>query len=162
MLNQERIQSEAATDGIFPIITNIADMSIADILQKYKYQPYLEKRHEQLKNVLEVAPVFIKDARRIEAFLFVYFLALLIASLIERELRLAMKIEGLESLPLYPEKRKCKSPTSRRALEIFSSLRKSVLFNKQEKVETFFDKLDPLQKQILKLLNIPSRHYTTD
>lgn len=162
MPDPARIQSEAATDGIFPLITNIPDMSVADVLQKYKYQPYLEKRHEQLKNALDVAPVFIKDARRIEAFLFVYFLALVIASLIERELRLAMKTEGIQSLPLYPEKRKCKFPTSQRALEIFSSHRKSVLFNRQEKVETFFDKLDALQKQILKLLGVSPRHYAID
>jgi len=160
--DQERIQSEAATDGIFPLITNIVGTSIADVLEKYKYQPYLEKRHEQLKNALDVAPVFIKNGRRIEAFLFVYFLALVIASLIERELRLAMKTDGISALPLYPEKRKCKFPTSKRVLEIFSSHRKSVLFNKQEKVETFFDKLAPLQKQILKLLDVSSRHYAND
>jgi transposase len=160
--NQERIQSEAATDGIFPLITNIAAMSVAEVLEKYKYQPYLEKRHEQLKNALDVAPVFLKDARRIEAFLFVYFLALVIASLVERELRLAMKNEGIESLPLYPEKRKCKFPTSQRVLEIFSSHRRSMLFSKHKKIETFFDKIDPLQKQILKLLNVSARYYTRD
>lgn len=162
MPNQERIQSEAATDGIFPLITNIAVLSIAEILEKYKYQPYLEKRHEQLKSALDVAPVFLKDARRIEAFLFVYFLALVIASLIERELRLEMKNEGIETLPLYPEKRKCRFPTSQRALELFSGHRKSLLFNKGKKVETFFDRLDPLQKQVLKLLNVSTKHYAHD
>lgn len=162
MPSQERIRSEAATDGNFPLITNIEGMSIAEVLEKYKYQPYLEKRHEQLKNALDVAPVFLKDTRRIEAFLFVYFLALVIASLIERELRLAMKAESIETLPLYPEKRKCRFPTSRRALDIFSNHRKSVLFNKQQMIETFFDRLDPLQKQILKLLNVSARHYSFD
>ena len=55
-----------------------------------------------------------------------------------------MRSEGIETLPLYPEKRKCRFPTSRRVLEIFATHRKSVLLNKQEKIETFFDKLDPL------------------
>ena len=53
----------------------------------YKYQPHVEKRHEQIKSLSSVAPVMLKNVDRIEGLLFVYFLALLIESLMEREVR---------------------------------------------------------------------------
>jgi hypothetical protein len=48
------------------------------------------KRHEQMKTVFEVMPVNLKTLRRMEALLFIYFLVLLVESLIEREIRLAI------------------------------------------------------------------------
>jgi len=50
------IAYDARCDGIFPLITNDRDLSLAEILTAYKYQPRLEKRHEQLKSVFAVAP----------------------------------------------------------------------------------------------------------
>ena len=62
----------------------------------------IEKRFEQLKIVHEIAPVLLKNEGRIEALFTLYFLVLLVQALIERELRLAMKREGIEELLLYP------------------------------------------------------------
>lgn len=72
---------------MFPLLTNDENLPAAGVLEKYKYQPQLEKRHEQLKTVRAVAPVLLKSVTRIEALLMVYFLALLIDALIEREMR---------------------------------------------------------------------------
>jgi len=51
------------------------------------------------KTVLEVAPVFLKKEKRIEAMLSLYFIALMIVSLIERKIRMNMKKEKIEKLP---------------------------------------------------------------
>ncbi len=69
----------------------------------YKYQPHVEKRHEQIKSLYSVAPVMLKNVDLIESLLFVYFLALLIESLMEREVRNGMKKVGTESIWIYPE-----------------------------------------------------------
>ena len=63
------------------------------VLEAHKGQPTIEKRFEQIKTVHEIAPVFLKNEGRIEALFTLYFLALLVQALIERELRLAMKRE---------------------------------------------------------------------
>ena len=55
--------------------------------------PHVEKRHEQLKFVYAVASVMLNNVDRREVLLFVYFLALLIDSLIEREIRNKMAKE---------------------------------------------------------------------
>ena len=92
-------------DGVFPLVTNDESLSALATLQAYKRQPMIEKRFEQLKTDFAVAPVWLKDVKRIEGLLHVYFIVLLVEALLERELRRGMARVGLESLPLYPEGR---------------------------------------------------------
>ena len=68
----------------------------------------------------EIAPVFLKNEGRVEALFTLYFLALLVQALIERELRQAMQREGIEQLPIYPEQRPCRRPTTEQILRLFS------------------------------------------
>jgi len=159
--NDTKIQSDAAYDGIFPLITNISskDLPMKSVLLKYKYQPFIEKRHEQLKSVFEAMPVFLKLPHRIEALMFVYFIVLLINALIERELRLAMKRNEIQSLPLYPEKRKCKYPTTERIISLYANQSKHVLMDKDRMVKVFNDPLSEIQELVLSLLVIPVDYY---
>ena len=60
---------------------------------------------------MEVAPVFLKKNERIEAMMFLYFIALMIVSLIERNIRQQMAEEQIESLPILPSRMKTKTPT---------------------------------------------------
>lgn len=98
-----KLAEDRATDGIFPLITNVDAMSELEVLQHYKKQPLVEKRFSQLKTDFEMAPVYLKQIRRIQALLCVYFFLLLAEALLERELRQAMEREGIEALPMYPE-----------------------------------------------------------
>jgi len=161
VLNEERIRVSAAADGIFPLVTNIArnDMLPLEALQIYKYQPFVEKRHEQLKTAAQVVPVNYKSAARIEAFLFLYFLAVSIHAVLERQVRAAMKQQGLRSLPLYPEERDCSAPTADKILELFAPLRRHRLFAGANEVKTFWDPLSDVQRQVLELLQVPTAEY---
>ena len=55
------IAADALCDGLFGMVTNKEKkvMDAAAILEAYKYQPFLEKRNEQLKSVLSVAPIYL-------------------------------------------------------------------------------------------------------
>jgi len=155
----ETIDYDAHTDGMFPLLTNDENLPAADVLEKYKYQPQLEKRHEQLKTVRAVAPVLLKSVTRIEALLMIYFLALLIDALIEREMRRAMKAAHIPSLPLYPEDRLCRAPTTVRLLEILGDLRSNVLLHRNTVIQTFHPDLSDMQRDILRLLGVPLAAY---
>ena len=155
----ETIDYDAHTDGMFPLLTNDENLQAADMLEKYKYQPQLEKRHEQLKTVRAVTPVLLKSVSRIEALLMVYFLALLIDALIEREMRRAMKAARIASLPLYPEDRLCRAPTTARLLEILGDLRSNVLLRRNTVIQTFHPDLSDIQRDILRLLGVPLSAY---
>jgi transposase len=159
--SETRIQDDATDDGIFPLITNhsAAELSAREVLTKYKYQPFIEKRHEQLKTVFDAAPVYFKLPYRIEALMFIYFIVLIINALIERELRNAMKSRNLTSLPLYPEARLCRSPTTERVISVFRGNRRHTLMHNSKEVKTFFDDLSPLQCTLLDLLGVSKDAY---
>ena len=116
----EVVIADERSDGMFPLITNCRSMSAPDVLAAYKIQPKLEKRHEQLKTVQDLSPVWLKNVDRIEALLFLYFVALLVHALLERELRRGMAKAKIPSLPLYPEERDCRAPATERILDLFN------------------------------------------
>lgn len=161
-VDEAQVAHDAASDGCFPLITNDRDMSSAEVLIAYKYQPNLEKRHAHLKGTQHVAPMFLRDAARIEALLCCHFIAMLITALIERQVRTAMTEAGLTQLSLYPEDRGCAAPTATRVLEIFNGLANHHLRDHAgNHVQTFHPQLTNLQRQVLDLLQIPHSAYTT-
>ena len=150
----EAVGRERLTDGLFPLVTNDPQLSALDVLHAYKRQPQVERRFEQLKTDFSAAPVFLKDVGRIEAFLCVYFFTLLAEALLERELRRAMEREGLESLPLYPEGRDCRRPTTRRLIDVFAPIQRHVLSRRGEESVVLLTELAPLHRRILRLLGL--------
>jgi transposase len=151
-IKPEAIRYDDRCDGIFPLILNDEKLSLEQALNSYKHQLSIEKRHEQLKSVLDVMPVNLKSPARIEAFLFLYFLALLTEALIERALRNGMKREKITSLPLYPEGRACKAPTANRIFEVFEDVRRHQLVRPDDSIEhTYRDPLTDVQHTVLRL-----------
>jgi transposase len=155
----EPLARERRTDGVFPLVTNADELTALEILHAYKRQPYVEKRFEQLKTDFAVAPVFLKDVGRIEALLCVYFLALLVEALLERELRRAMQRAGLASLPLYPEGRPCRRPTARRLLDLFETVQRHTIRQADAEPQTVASDLTPLQRRLLRLLGLAEANY---
>jgi transposase len=156
----ENIRYDARSDGMFPLITNCKNLTLTEILDKYKYQPKLEKRHQQLKTVYGVTPVLLKSVTRIEGFLFVYFVALLVQALIEREIRLSMRERKIPSIPIYFENRECESPTTDRVLTHFDNIEIHRLWSGKSLVQTFKTPLSEKQKELLKLAGVPIEFYT--
>jgi len=153
-IDQEAIAYDHKSDGMYPLITNDRAMSPAQALEAHKGQPMIEKRFEQIKTVHEIAPVFLKNEGRIEALFTLYFLALLVQALIERELRLAMKRENIAELPLYPEQRDCARPTTEQILRLFSLAERHQLMQDGKTLQIFDVQLTELQHQVLALLGV--------
>jgi transposase len=158
-IDQAAIDYDKKSDGMYPLICNDRNLSPAQVLEAHKGQPTIEKRFEQIKTVHEIAPVFLKNSMRIEAFFTLYFLALLVQALIERELRLAMKRERIKELPIYPEQRLCKRPTTEQILRLFSLAERHTLLRDDTPVQSFPAQLTDLQRQTLDLLGVPERAF---
>jgi transposase len=154
-IDHDRLAVEARCDGVLPLVSNVTTMPASDLLLAYKQQPMIEKRSSQLKTDFVVAPVFLKEVSRIQALLCVYFLALLVESLLERELRRAMSREGVESLPLYPEGRACRRPTARRVIDLFDDVQRHELAERGRRAVVFTTELSRQQRKILRLLGMP-------
>ena len=157
--DQAAITYDENSDGTFPLLSNDRNLSAAQILEAYKGQPTIEKRFEQIKTVHEIAPVYLKNEGRIEALFTLYFLGLLVQALIERELRLAMKRDNIEQLPLYPEQRKCRRPTTEQVLRLFSLAQRHRLVQGGQTLQVFNPELTRLQRQVLSLLGVSQSAY---
>ena len=157
---KEAIRAESRTDGVFPLVTNLLPRCVSkkELLLIYKYQPYVEKRHALLKTELEVAPVYLKKPRRAAGLVHAAFLAMMVDALIERTLRNGMRHERLESLPILPEGRPSKTPTTARLLEMFSGVC-WYEFERGDETVTFPIELTPLQRQLLELLEVDPTDY---
>lgn len=154
-IDQAAVDYDRKSDGMYPLLTNDGTLSEAEVFEAHKRQPTIEKRFQQTKSVLEIAPSFLKNEGRIEAFFFLYFLALLIQALVERQLRRAMLANNILDLPLYPEDRTTKRPTSEQVFRLFSLAQRHILTRNEHPLRTFHPELTPLQRQILNLLEVP-------
>jgi len=140
-------------------VTN-TQLDASATLRAYKYQPKLERRHALLKSGLQVAPIFLKKNSRIEALMFVYFLAQLVCALIERQLRMAMRKRGLPHIQIPPEDRPSATATTEQVIRVFSSRARHLLFSRDgQMVQIFTDPLSPIQEQILSLISISPQVY---
>ena len=160
-VDEQQVAHDAASDGMWPLLTNDRDLTPAELFDAYRWQPNLEKRHAQLKGTQLVAPMWLRDPARIEGLLTCHFIAMLLSSLIERTIRNAMTDTGLTELSLYPEDRGCTAPTTARILEIFTGVARHELTAPDGQVlRTFHPELTDLQQQVLDLLDIPASVYS--
>jgi transposase len=154
---------EARCDGLFPLMTNDEGLSLAEALAKYKYQPFVEKRHEQLKSVFGVTPVWLKNAGRIESLLWLYYVVELVQALLEREVRRRMRAGQIASLALYPEGRPSEAPTAGVVLAVLEGHRRHRLLDDAGlELRRFHDELPAAAREVLDLLGISLAPYGLD
>jgi transposase len=158
-LDVEALSEAEREDGVFPLLTNDRKLGATEVLQAYKRQPLLEKRFSQFKTDFAVAPVFLKNVSRIQGLLAAYFFALLVQTLLERELRQAMARAGEATLPLYPESRPCARPTTHRLIEVFSSIQRHEVRVGEGEPQVMVTELTKAQRSIIRLLGLDPRTY---
>lgn len=158
--NEAEIARAQRTDGLFPLTDNTG-LDPVEVLRTYKHQPYLEKRFSTKKSVLNVAPVFLKTPSRIEAMLCLYFIALMLVSLIERQIRLEMKKAHIERLPLRPAGMQTKAPTWRTIMDSFHGVHLATIERAGRVIQTTLKGLTELRQQVLALLRVPIDIYTS-
>jgi len=155
------LRAAAKSDGVFPLITNRHDLSALEVFNAYRCkQPLVEQRHDLLKNILSATPVFLKNIGRLEALLFLEFIALMVHALIERQLRQAMESAGEQTVPLYPEERPCKAPTTARLIELFQLVQFHLLRDGDAVVQQFAPELSEIQKTTIRLTGVELGAYT--
>ena len=159
-LDHKAIEEQTTRDGIFPLITN-AHIEAADVLKAYKNQPYLEKRMCTAKSILNIAPIFLKKPDRIEAMTFLYFIALMIVSLMERNIRKNMAEEKVVKLPILPNGMNTKTPTWNNLNYFFENVHLSLVEKNGRTIQTILKGVTKLHETVLRLLGVSTAAYTT-
>jgi transposase len=91
---QRVLRYEKYIDGTTVLKTCNRDLSDEQVVAKYKELSRVEEAFRELKDFIDLRPIYHRKARRISAHIFICVLALLFERILERKLR-AAKIEGL-------------------------------------------------------------------
>ena len=149
--DQAVINAEAAADGWYALLTNLpTDIDTTEVFLRYKDQPMVERRYGEFKGPLAVAPIFLRDNRRITALITIICLALLIFCLIEREVRRNLAPDT-EMIGFYINDRRARKPTGRLILQALGDLR---LIPAPRGQAATIPKPGYLQSQLLGLLRV--------
>ncbi|MCA1680312.1 MAG: hypothetical protein LC777_15855 [Actinobacteria bacterium] len=149
--DHDAITHAARIDGVYALATNLPGRPSPNrVLELYKGQQIVERRHRDAKQTLKVRPIFLHNDDRIMALTSIVGLALLIFSLIESQTRQALTDANADrQLPgLLPEGRAAK-PTARNILTTFQGL--GITYTP---TGIRLNRLTHTQRRILNLLNI--------
>ncbi len=123
----------------------------------------MEKRHEQLKSVFGVTPVWLKNVGRVSSLLWLYYVVELVQALLEREVRRQMERQGVWCLGLYPEGRRSEAPTAGLVLGVLEGQRRHRLLDPEgQELRRFYDPLPPAAQEVLRLLEVDLGCYGID
>ena len=102
----------------------------------------------------------MEKPRRIEAMLFLYFVALMIVGLLERNIRKNMQQEKIEKLRILPNGMKTATPTLNNINNFFRNVHLSVISNKNSTLSSSIKGVTDTHEQVLRLLKVPELVYS--
>jgi transposase len=154
-LDPKALQEWQALEGAYLLKTSLSSrrLPLAKALAKYKEQSKVERRIHYLKGPLAVTPMFLEKPERMAGLLCVLMWALLVLTLMERQVRRNLK--GKPMYGLYPENRPSPAPTGPSILRAFSTLC-IVIIKHRRTVTRRLAQSDDTQQMLLRHLGIAS------
>jgi transposase len=88
-IDERALARAQAMDGKLMLVTNVQDMTPAQVLARYKSLADIERGFRVLKSEIEIAPVFHRLPERIKAHASICFMALILYRVMRQRLKLA-------------------------------------------------------------------------
>lgn len=88
-IDEKALARAELMDGKLLLVTNVADLKPAEVVQRYKSLADIERGFRVLKSEIEIAPVFHRLPERIKAHASICFMALMLYRVMRRRLKLA-------------------------------------------------------------------------
>jgi transposase len=153
-MNAKALEEWKRLEGVYVLKTNLSTRHapLAKALTKYKEQSQVERRIHHLKGPLAVAPMFLKNPKRIAGLLCILVWALMVLALMERQVRRGLK--GKPLFGLYPENRPSPAPTGPALLDCFRTLCVVIVKHRGTTSRRLAEPTDT-QRTLLRLLGIP-------
>ena len=112
-LKREIVDFESLLDGYFVLRTNRSDLSLSEAVAAYKTLARVESAFKELKNFIDLRPMYHWAERRVKAHVFICVLAYLIEICIETRLKQAnIKLTARKALDLLSDVKLVKQTVS--------------------------------------------------
>lgn len=148
--------------GYYPMMTNMPeeDLSIEDAMMAHKNQYKVEHFNRRAKSGYSVEPIYLHTPERIEAYLFLFKIALQVIVLIERTARknISIRDEGLDNF--LPNRNDVRNPRTENLLTEFEYVVKGETVLDNGNTYGFVSELTEVQKDILEILEVPFECFT--
>jgi transposase len=143
-------------DGISLLGTNVpADhWSAGEVMTKYKEQVRVEQTIEFIKNPVQIRPMWLHSPQRLAGLTLLIMIAVLVAALLEQQVRRWIAKTGRLVRGLRPEGRDDPYPTAKALLKAFQHYALVIVHQGQHHQEIHHPKLRPVQQQIWNIMEL--------
>jgi len=150
--------------GYYPLVTNqpAEQLSLEQAMMAHKNQYKCEHLNRRAKSSYKLEPIYLHTPERIEAFLFLFKIALQMVVLIERTARnnIAKRDRGLDNF--MPNRRDVRNPRTEYLLTAFQYVVQGQILLDHGRVHGFISELTPTQRDIIDILEVPLHYFTYD
>lgn len=158
VLATEVLEAERFRRSTFILVSNEPRRTARELLEAYKTQFVVEQDNALIKGPLAIAPLFLKDTKKITAYVYVVYMALLLWRCMHAVMRQNHQRLGI-SLP-YPHKVLQPAPTTKRLKEIVTPIEVIHWRDGHGTVRRSRSELTLVQRQALLLVGVDSRRFT--
>ena len=154
-------QAEALTqaerfDGAMLLCANVPAerLSAGDVMVKYKTQINVEQTIDFIKSPVQIRPMWLHSPKRLAGLTLLIMIAVLVASLLEYQVRRHIAQTGELVRGLMPENRDNPYPTAKKLLRTFRSYALVIVHHPDGHEEIHYPKLRPVQQQIWDIMQL--------
>jgi transposase len=156
--NENKYNESLKQECIFTVCSNDTSLTGEEILREYKTQDSVEKRFQQLKSPQFVNSLYLESIKRIEAFVYLMLITLMVLSIAEYVVRRELKTDN--SFIIGPGKIKMKQPTLKAIYQVFHTVQIIKISTPDTTIRQLNEELDDSVVKILSCLGISESSLT--
>jgi transposase len=152
---EDAIAQDERFDGVALLCTNVGQerLSAGDAMVKYKQQVNVEQTIDFIKSPVQIRPMWLHSPKRLMGLTLLIMIAVLVAALLEHQVRRWIAKTGEPVRGLMPEGRDNPYPTAKAMLRAFSDYSLVVVTGGQRQ-KIHCPKLRPVQQRIWDILGL--------
>ena len=152
----EALADAACFDGVALLCSNVPQtrLSAGAVMVKYKAQVNVEQTIAFIKSPVQIRPLWLHAPQRIAGLTLLIMIAVLVATLLEQEVRRWIAQTGETLQGLMPEQRDTVYPTATALLRAFADYAWVMVRQADGVEEMHHPRLRPVQQQIWDILNL--------
>lgn len=143
-------------DGIVLLCTTVPveRLTAGAVMTKYKEQVSVEQTIDFIKSPVQIRPMWLHAPRRLAGLTLLIMIAVLVAALLEYQIRRQIAQTGQLLNGLMPENRDNPYPTAKKMLQAFQDYALVIVRHADGHEDIHFPKLRPVQQQIWDMMGL--------